>query len=62
VQLHDSVLDDVAAEEAVLVEKVGARLVEGRFTPLLGLSVNEGKVQLVHVVKPDVRKESTLPG
>ena len=52
VQLHDGGLDEVVAEEAVVVEEVGARLGEGGLAPLLGLTVLEHQAQLVDVVKP----------
>ena len=51
-ELHDGGLDEVVAEEAVVVEEVGARLGEGGLAPLLGLAVLVHQAQLVDVVKP----------
>ena len=52
VELHDGGLDEVVAEEAVVVEEVGARLGEGGLAPPLGLAVLVHQAQLVDVVKP----------
>ena len=53
VELHDGGLDEVVAEEAVVVEEVGARLGEGGLAPPLGLAVLVHQAQLVDVVKPE---------
>ena len=51
-ELHDGGLDEVVAEEAVLVEEVGARLGEGLLATLLRLAVLVHQAQLVYVVEP----------
>ena len=49
---HDGGLDEVVAEEAVVVEELCAGVGEGGLAPLLGLAVLVHQAQLVHVVEP----------
>ena len=51
-QLHDGVVEEVEAEEAVLVEELAARGREGGLAVLLvAVGVHQG--ELVDVVKPE---------
>ena len=52
-QLHDGSLDEVVAEESVLVEEVTAGSVEVGLAPLLRLAVLVNQTQLVHVVESE---------
>ena len=51
VHLEDGALDEVTAEEAVLVEEVGNGLAEGVLANFARLAVTESQHQFVHVVE-----------
>ena len=51
-ELHDGGLDQIVAEEPVVVEEVGAGAGEGGLAALLGLAVLVHQAQLVLVIEP----------
>ena len=60
-ELHDGGLDQIVAEEPVVVEEVGAGAGEGGLAALLGLAVLVHQAQLVLVIEPVDRYRAFFP-
>ena len=59
-ELHDGGLDQIVAEEPVVVEEVGAGAGEGGLSALLGLAILVHKAQLILVIKPVVTDNTDM--